>query len=106
MLTRNFTFEEHCMLVSETVKELQTTLREVFGLTNILDNVLSQHGCRGAQKTTSRAISSLVLLLIHSLSSCWPLLRESLIGGSILAKVETLDVGKEKNRHYEKAGEA
>ena len=81
------------MLVSETVKELQTALREIFGLTHILDDVLCQHGSRGAQKTTSSAISSFVLLLIHSLSSGWPLLRESLISGPIFAKVETLNVG-------------
>ena len=106
MLAGNLTSAEHGVGVSETVQELQAALREVFGLTHILDDVLCQHGCRGAQKTASRAISSFVLLLIHSLSPCWPLLRESLIGGSVLAEVETLDVGKEKNGHNEKAGEA
>ena len=106
ILIWDITSAEHSMGISETVKELHITLTEVFGCTDILNNILCQHGGCGAQQTTARAIGSLVFLLIHSLSSCWSFLGESLISSPIHAEVETLNIGKEKNGEDEKASEA
>ena len=92
VLTRDITLAEHRVGVPEAVEELHVAVRKIFGSSHVLDHILGQHGGRGAKEAAASAIGPFVFLLVHSLSSGWPLLGESLVGGSIHAKVETLDV--------------